>query len=250
MSKRIREAGAVLVALLVATGVAFAAASYPTSVKSFPTRVTGEVITATLFNDPQDEITAIEQGLLNGFQHALRPDTTANNRDLGLSTAQWRDLYLGTSVRVGTNPAATGAIRLTNNTNVTWRNAANTGDVTGWQVNASDLLVTPATSISIGATPALGGAIRVPAGTLGQLVARNNTNNANIPLINLDVSDRIHLAADGQDIRWGTATVVLGGGATATLGTIGGSGPATAAQFAWVRVIDSTGTAGWMALWR
>ena len=51
---------------------------------------------------------------------------------------------------------------------------------------------------------------------------------------------------DGRlDINRGIA---LGGGATATLGTIGGSGPTAAAQAQWVE-IDIGGTAHWIAVW-
>ena len=71
-----------------------------------------------------------------------------------------------------------------------------------------------------------------------------------IELIRLDGSDRVFLAAGGGDIRWGKALVALGGGATPTLGTIGGSGPATAAQNSWMRVIDSSGAAFWVPAWK
>lgn len=51
---------------------------------------------------------------------------------------------------------------------------------------------------------------------------------------------------DGRlDINRGIA---LGGGAAATLGTIGGSGPTTAAQAQWVE-IDIGGTAHWIPVW-
>lgn len=43
-------------------------------------------------------------------------------------------------------------------------------------------------------------------------------------------------------------TVAVGGGAAATLGTIGGSGPATAAMFAWVPV-QLGSTNGWIPIW-
>ena len=42
--------------------------------------------------------------------------------------------------------------------------------------------------------------------------------------------------------------IALGGGATATLGTIGGSGPTTAAQAQWVE-IDVNGVAHWIPAW-
>lgn len=47
-----------------------------------------------------------------------------------------------------------------------------------------------------------------------------------------------------------TALVALGGGAGATLGTIGGSGPATAGQNTWLRMVDSTGAAFWVPAWK
>lgn len=47
-----------------------------------------------------------------------------------------------------------------------------------------------------------------------------------------------------------TALVALGGGATPTLGTIGGSGPATAAQNTWLKMLDSTGAAFWVPAWK
>lgn len=47
-----------------------------------------------------------------------------------------------------------------------------------------------------------------------------------------------------------TALVSLGGGSAPTLGTIGGSGPATAAQNSWVRMVDSTGAAFWVPVWK
>ena len=42
--------------------------------------------------------------------------------------------------------------------------------------------------------------------------------------------------------------VVLGGGAAATLGTIGGSGPTLAAQTEWLE-IEVNGAARWVAVW-
>lgn len=45
------------------------AASYPTAVKAFATRNTGDTIQAAHVNDLQDEVTAIENALLNGLAH-------------------------------------------------------------------------------------------------------------------------------------------------------------------------------------
>ncbi len=45
-----------------------------------------------------------------------------------------------------------------------------------------------------------------------------------------------------------TGPVALGGGAAATLGTIGGSGPALAAQAEWLQV-EVNGVTRWIATW-
>ncbi len=52
------------------------------------------------------------------------------------------------------------------------------------------------------------------------------------------------------DVKWGKALVSLGGGASATMGTIGGSGPTTAGQNSWMRVLDSTGAPFWVPAWK
>lgn len=52
------------------------------------------------------------------------------------------------------------------------------------------------------------------------------------------------------DIQWGKALVALGGGAAPTFGTIGGTGPATAAQNTWLRALDSTGATIWIPVWK
>jgi hypothetical protein len=52
------------------------------------------------------------------------------------------------------------------------------------------------------------------------------------------------------DIQWTQPLVALGGGATPTLGTIGATGPATAAQHKWLRVMDSAGAACWIPVWK
>lgn len=51
---------------------------------------------------------------------------------------------IATSLAVGTNPASAGPIRLANTTAITWRNAANSGDVAGITVNGNnDVSFTP-----------------------------------------------------------------------------------------------------------
>jgi len=60
----------------------------------------------------------------------------------------------------------------------------------------------------------------------------------------------VSIAPEEHDILWGRPLIALGGGATPTFGTIGGAGPATAAQNTWMRVIDSAGAAFWVPVWK
>lgn len=85
-------------------------ASYPSSVKSFSTKSNNDTIEASHVNDPQDEITAIENGLLNGLAHTVlfNPD---NSFDIGASGAtRPRDLFLGRDLAVGDDAAITGDV--------------------------------------------------------------------------------------------------------------------------------------------
>jgi hypothetical protein len=70
------------------------------------------------------------------------------------------------------------------------------------------------------------------------------------PIIIGQDGGNIVLNPTGNDILWGKALVGLGGGAAPTLGTIGGSGPTTATQNSWMRVVDSTGNAFWTPVWK
>lgn len=61
---------------------------------------------------------------------------------------------------------------------------------------------------------------------------------------------RIEGGGGATDIEIGKALVALGGGAAPTLGTIGGSGPATAGQNSWLRLADNSGNAMWVPVWK
>lgn len=58
----------------------------------------------------------------------------------------------------------------------------------------------------------------------------------------------VHIAS-GTDFDLTSAMVAMGGGAAPTVGTIGGTGPATAAQNGWVRILVA-GVATWIPAWR
>jgi hypothetical protein len=62
--------------------------------------------------------------------------------------------------------------------------------------------------------------------------------------------DNVWISPDRHDIRWGSNLVALGGGSTPTFGTIGGTGPAAAAQDTWMRILDANGTPFWVPAWK
>lgn len=64
------------------------------------------------------------------------------------------------------------------------------------------------------------------------------------------VHGKINLSPGANDIKWGKALVALGTTSLITLGKTGGSGPATVAQDSWMRVLDSTGAAFFVPVWK
>jgi hypothetical protein len=89
--------------------------------------------------------------------------------------------------------------------------------------------------------------------TLANYIAVSGAVTASHPQVQAVGSDaniNLQLATTGTgnvDIRY--ATTALGGGAAPTFGTIGGSGPATAAQNSWLKVLIN-GTASFLPVWR
>lgn len=88
------------------------AASYPSSSKTFPTIVNGQASDAVQVNSVYDEVTAVEQGLLTGLQHTLKPLTTALY-DLGTAVLKWRTLFLAGDLSVGGNAGVSGTLAVT-----------------------------------------------------------------------------------------------------------------------------------------
>ena len=111
------------------------------------------------------------------------------------------------------------------------------------------------TALVVGTNPAAGGGIRLPNATY--IGARKFDNTGDVQMMTLDTNNAAQIGdpgfktlLNGSDIQWGKALVALGGGAAPTVGTIGGSGPAVAAQNTWLRVLDSTGAACWLPVWK
>lgn len=165
-------------------------------------------------------------------------------------------------------PATAGLFRMPNNVGIASRNAANSADygviyantsneivIGGGYGTATGVTIVPA-YVTIGANPANTGTIRLPSTTA--IHWRNAANTGNIADIQTDASDRLILGdtvnpiylqagAGTLDIRY--AVTALGGGAAPTVGTIGGSGPATAAQNSWLKILIN-GTASFLPVWR
>lgn len=120
------------------------AASYPTSTKSFTTKIDGNTISAAHVNDAQDEIVAVETGLRDGLAHDLK--FTDASYDIGKSGAtRPRHGYFSGNLVAGGTLAITGATTLTGaaalngGATVTgdiyttaWVDYAGTSTVTGW----------------------------------------------------------------------------------------------------------------------
>jgi len=163
-----------------------------------------------------------------GVQGTVYP-TTDGNRDLGQPAGtRFRDAYLSSSVRIGTNPAQSGAIRLANGSGIYFRNAANAADVAAIYFDGNNALLLSGAyvltqarilsspdatndlgstglrfrdaflsgAVSIGTNPASAGAIRLA--NYGQIAWRNAANTADVVAILVDT---------GNNLRLGNATM-------------------------------------------
>lgn len=112
--RRLRVCLAIGICGLVYGLVLHAAASYPGTTKSFTTKTDGptQTIFAAHINDLQDEVVAIENGLLNGVAHIFKP-LSDNTYDLGTSSLAWRDLFVKRNL-THLNFAGTGAAVVSN----------------------------------------------------------------------------------------------------------------------------------------
>jgi hypothetical protein len=75
-------------------------ADYPSSVKTFTTKVTGNVIEAAHVNDIQGEVVAVENALLNGLAHDIKPSVTDTHSLGTASTTRWLEVFALTAEHV------------------------------------------------------------------------------------------------------------------------------------------------------
>lgn len=93
-------------------------ASYPSAIKIFSTKASGDVIRAAHITALEDEVSAIETALRNGFNHDLL--FTDATYDIGKSGAtRPRDLFLSRNCTIGGTLAATGAVTFSGALSVT-----------------------------------------------------------------------------------------------------------------------------------
>jgi hypothetical protein len=121
-----------------------------------------------------------------------------------------------------------------------------TGDLLELQNSASNTIFQFASTSSM-----VNGIQFFPSNTGNPVAINAGGADINITLL-LDSkgTGRVQLLSAGADIQWGKPLVALGGGAAPTLGTIGGTGPATAVQNSWMRVVDATGAPFWVPVWK
>lgn len=173
-----------------------------------------------------------------GGQHVFR--TTAGYSS-ALTTDATGTTVHGSFLKVGTNPATTGAIRLPNNNAITWRNAANNADIaqiycgTG---TAADLYYDAGTVhhfrsygpmpcvdignayVAVGINPATTGSVRIPNATY--IYSRNAANTADCAIIGLTSGNYVYFGTQIQSLPlWGGTDIT---------GSAGGTTIATAAS--------------------
>jgi len=136
-----------------------------------------EVIRAADIND----LARIENSLMRKVGFGFSEPTGANQILAGnVGSTAWQ-----TFLPLGTNPAASGQIRLPNNVGINWRNAANGADL-GIKLNASDQLE-------------LGAPLRLANNV--SLFARNAAGSGDVALLKLNSSDAV---------EFGTALITAG----------------------------------------
>lgn len=117
------------------------------------------------------------------------------------------------------------------------------------ETNAPLFIYTSGTgSLTFGTAGGTGQVVITDTASANRRVSMTGSNGGN-PTITV-TAGALALGAAATDIQWLRTNIALGGGAAATLGTIGGSGPAATAQRNWLRFIESDGTASFIPVFR
>lgn len=213
--------------------------------------ITAGVATATTVAGLSLATFAAAAGTTNaaGIYVAAAPTGATNNYALLVDSGDVRfdGRALFALAASGIGPAITGSTSVmtfhSGTSHFEWINQAN---------SVERMRLTDAGILALGTTITTSGGAGhfILANNTGQLRAVNAAGTDTLSILQLNASDQLVLGSQAVDLKWGRALVALGGGAAPTFGTIGGAGPATAAQNAWMRVIDSTGAAFWVPAWK
>lgn len=133
-------------------------------------------------------------------------DAGAFGGDSGLTYDKANDiLSIAAALKLGTNPAQSGAVRLANFSAVCFRNQANAADVQALTVNSSNQIVLGTSgdqvqvdgvlSVANGLTPAASGTVRLP--NAAHIFARNAANTGDVQVIGLISTNQILLGQSG-----------------------------------------------------
>jgi hypothetical protein len=88
------------------------------------------------------------------------------------------------------------------------------------------------------------------------LLGGNSGGTNTVPIAKIDDNDQVNIDQSaagtiiGGQLRLNTGQTALGGGATATLGTVGPTGPAGAAQIGWQKLVLADGQTYWVPVWQ
>lgn len=182
-------------------------------------------------------------------------ETTFEN----IVTMNYALTFLGPYMEIGVNPAESGLIRVSNANGIVSRNGTDSGDIVVIYLDSSNVIQLGANTVAQAgldvtqvmramgtSAPSAGAGVEIASTSI---TSYNRTGSAYTAL-SIDASALNLNVNSGGDIKWGKALVALGGGAAPTVGTIGGSGPATAGQNSWMQVKDSTGANFWVPAWK
>ena len=222
------------------------------------TWVAGDTLTAA-------DLNAEINNLLNNPISLISPTTGAIN----FQTSVLHTNLIPSAIS-GTTGAAGQPLTLTGGGVTVWGNLLSSG-ISASSAGAGSFLtastaVTPltlwSTSLTVFGTPqgiTIGTTLQtgLAGGDIGIGVtnALRGVNNAGTNYVSLIAhstnNDEVYLSPNGSAIRVGVANTTMGSsGITSTLGTIGGSGPATAGQSAWLQIVSSTGGNFWIPIWQ
>jgi hypothetical protein len=124
------------------------AASYPNAIKSFASRSNGQVIDAQIIDDLQDEVTAIETGLLQGTAPLNSSNTTVVSLEVAATLGVAGNTTLAAHVNIGSfrafaNSTIVGNLSIIGGMFSLWSVISGTTSITLPDGNTDDLVVGP-----------------------------------------------------------------------------------------------------------